>query len=197
MEESGSPNLLRPSGCRRLGGVRVVLRPQAIDGDHEAQLLHTDSTHGIAVLRAKDTLAPAKIARLRDGNPRLQSEVAVSGFSYEGVLGSPTLTFGRLSDIKGLSGETELKRLALSALPGDAGRPVFDDTGAVLGMLLPADSSSRKLPGDVSFAMDAQTLRSVLNAAGVTVQGAQAVGQIAPEDLTRDAQDMTVLVSCW
>ncbi|MDU8926065.1 trypsin-like peptidase domain-containing protein [Alisedimentitalea sp. MJ-SS2] len=168
-----------------------------IDGDHEAQVIHADSAHGIAVLRATDTLAPAAIASLRQGDPRLQSEVAVSGFSYEGVLGSPTLTFGRLSDIKGLSGETELKRLALNALPGDAGGPVFDDGGAVMGMLLPAADGGRKLPEDVSFAMNSETLRAVLDAAGITAQGAEATGPIAPEDLTREARDMTVLVSCW
>ncbi|MEZ5714292.1 MAG: hypothetical protein R3D85_03410 [Paracoccaceae bacterium] len=121
----------------------------------------------------------------------------MSGYSYGGVLGAPTLTFGTLSDVKGLSGEAELKRLALNALPGDAGGPVFDDGGAVMGMLLPADQGGRKLPGDVSFAMDSASLRAVLDAAGVTAEGAGPRGQIDPEDLNREAVGMTVLVSCW
>jgi len=168
-----------------------------LDGDHEAEVLIVDGAHGIAVLRANDTLAPASIAKLRTGTPRLQSDVAVSGFSYEGVLGAPTLTFGKLSDIKGLDGERELKRLAMTALPGDAGGPVFDNGGAVMGMLLPKLDGARKLPDEVSFAMDSDTLRSVLNSAGIRVTEQQESGALAPEDLTRQAEGMTVLVSCW
>jgi hypothetical protein len=123
--------------------------------------------------------------------------VAVSGFSYEGVLGAPTLTFGKLSDIKGLQGERELKRLALNALPGDAGGPVFDDGGAVMGMLLPNTDGTRKLPDDVSFAMDSETIRAVLQEAGISVADPIPAGPVAPEDLTEQAQGMTVLVSCW
>ena len=169
-----------------------------LDTDYEATVIHTDAARGIALVRAAERLAPAAVAALRDGTPRLQSEVAVSGFSYEGVLGAPTLTFGTLSDIKGLKGETELKRLALNALPGDAGGPVFDDGGAVMGMLLPQEDGMRQLPGDVSFAMDSATLRGVLQAAGITPRGATpSVLPIAPEDLDREANGMTVLVSCW
>ncbi|MDQ2092010.1 trypsin-like peptidase domain-containing protein [Marimonas arenosa] len=168
-----------------------------IDDEYEAELLHVDSARGVAVLRSVEALAPASVAALRQGDPRLQSEVAVSGFSYEGVLGAPTLTFGKLSDIKGLRGEKDLKRLALAALPGDAGGPVFDDGGAVMGMLLPQGDSNRQLPEDVSFAMDSTTLRAVLEDAGVAPTGAQPTGLIAPEDLERQAQGMTVLVSCW
>lgn len=168
-----------------------------LDDDHEAEVLLRDAASGIAVLRATDMLAPASVAALRIGVPRLQSDVAVSGFSYEGVLGAPTLTFGKLSDIKGLQGETTMKRLALNALPGDAGGPVFDDGGAVMGMLLPNPDGARKLPEDVSFAMDSETIRKVLSSAGISVSTPIAGGLVAPEDLTRQAQGMTVLVSCW
>ena len=168
-----------------------------LEGDHEADTIHVDKARGIAVLRAREALAPASVAALRRGSPRLQSDVAVSGFSYEGALSAPTLTFGKLSDIKGLGGERELKRLALNALPGDAGGPVLDDSGTVMGMLLPAPEGGRKLPEDVSFAMDSETIRSVLDSAGITVSDPSPGGVMAPEDLTRKAQGMTVLVSCW
>jgi len=168
-----------------------------LDDDYEAEVLMNDATRGIAVLRATQELAPASVATLRVGAPRLQSDVAVSGFSYEGVLGAPTLTFGKLSDVKGLNGESELNRLALNALPGDAGGPVFDDGGAVMGMLLEQSEGTRKLPEDVSFAMDSDAIRDVLTSAGVTVSQASPSGFVEPEDLSRQAEGMTVLVSCW
>ncbi|PJE32726.1 peptidoglycan-binding protein, partial [Pseudooceanicola lipolyticus] len=88
-----------------------------VDQDYQAEVVATDETLGVAVLRPSAPLAPLSVAHLRDDAPRLQSDVAVAGYSYGGVLGAPTLTFGTLADIKGLGGETEQTRLALAALP--------------------------------------------------------------------------------
>ncbi|WP_372613222.1 trypsin-like peptidase domain-containing protein [Aquicoccus sp.] len=198
------PNLSR-SGFFVDGRGTVVTTVQAVDGcekitfdnRHEAELLGLDEERGIAVLRARESLAPARVAALREGDPRLQSEVAVSGFSYEGRLGAPTLTFGTLSDIKGLQDEPELKRLALSALPGDSGGPVMDTKGAVFGMLLPPSEDARKLPGDVHFAADAATIRRILQDLGITAQSGGGGDDLTPEALTDHAAGMTVLVNCW
>ncbi len=173
------------AGCSRI----------TLDDEYEAEVLADAS--GIAILRSTVPLSPARVATMRSAAPRLQSEIAVSGFSYEGILGAPTLTFGRLSDVKGLAGETELKRLALNALPGDAGGPVFDDTGTVLGMLLPAPKDGKKLPDQVSFAIDAATILKVAKEAGLVATASDRESIIAPEDLTHEASAVTVLVSCW
>ncbi|HBB85079.1 MAG TPA: peptidoglycan-binding protein, partial [Sulfitobacter sp.] len=120
------------------------------------------------------------------------------GYSYEGVLSAATLTFGALSDLKGLNGEETLKRLAVKAQPGDSGGPVFDDNGHVVGMLLPRTDGDRKLPEDVSFALDGAVILKAAQNAGLNSKMAQSTAApIAPRDLTLRAQGMTVLVSCW
>lgn len=168
-----------------------------IENAFEAEILVNDVTAGIAIIKSVEALSPAQVAILATSEPRLQTEVAVSGFSYEGVLGAPTLTFGTLSDVKGLDGEPELKRLALNALPGDAGGPVFDEAGSILGMLLPSPEGGRQLPDLVSFAVDAATIQKVAQTAGLSADSTARPGRIAPEDLTAEAQALTVLVSCW
>ena len=168
-----------------------------LDHDYRAEIVTTDDGLGVAVLRPVDPLAPIAVARLRGDAPRLQSEIAVSGYSYEGVLGAPTLTFGRLEDVKGLRGEVELARLSLAPLPGDAGGPVIDSGGAVMGMLLPAPQSARQLPRDVSFAADAEAIRNVLEAAGLRATQSTGAATLPPVELNRQATGMTVLVSCW
>ncbi|WP_298680344.1 serine protease [uncultured Lentibacter sp.] len=168
-----------------------------IEQDLAVSVLANDSQTGIALLKTAVPLSPAKSAELTQRNPLLQSEVAVAGFSYEGVLGAPTLTFGRLDDVKGLQGEPFVKRLALAALPGDAGGPVFDETGAVLGMLLPPQPGPRQLPKEVRFAIGSESIRQLAQNAGLVTGQTEPTGRIAPEDLTTQAQDMTVLVSCW
>ena len=175
-------------GCSRI----------TLDDTWEARVLSSDAATGVAVLRPATTLAPISVAALQSGTPRIQSEVAVAGFSYGGALTAPTLTFGTLADLRGLGGEETLKRLAIAALPGDAGGPVFDGGGAVVGMLLPRDETGgRVLPADVSFAANAEAIRSALRAAGVNGTNTDSIGAMAPEDLTNLAAGMTVLVSCW
>ncbi|EEX10313.1 peptidoglycan binding domain protein [Ruegeria lacuscaerulensis ITI-1157] len=168
-----------------------------LDDDQDLELAHSDPDLGVAVLRPARNLAPMAVAALNDAPPRLQSEVAVTGYSYEGALGAPTLTFGKVADLSGLNGESGVTRLSLAAQPGDAGGPVFDDHGNVVGMLLPTRTEGRTLPRDVSLAAAADRLHDLLSKAGATAQPAQETGQVSPDELNRRAIGMTVLVNCW
>ena len=168
-----------------------------IDQDFDAEVVLTNDTLGIAVLRPLQSIAPVAVASFQNAIPRLKSEVAVAGYSYGGVLGAPTLTYGQLADIRGLNGEENLKRLALNALEGDTGGPVFDTGGAVLGVLLPDKQNDRKLPEGVRFAVDSEAVQTMLKDAGITPALTAGTNQMAPEVLSSRAADMTVLVSCW
>jgi hypothetical protein len=169
-----------------------------LDEVHPATVVTSDPALGIAVLRPTEALSPIGVAAFQTGVPRLQAEVAVAGYPYGGVLTRPAMTFGRLADIRGLNGEDTLKRLAIVTQPGDAGGPVFDNGGAVLGMLLPrAPLNGQVLPDEVSFAVDADAILGVLAGAGVAPLTTDSVTFVPPEALTRQAAAMTVLVSCW
>lgn len=169
-----------------------------INSDTDAQITYFDQTRGLVVLRPTTPLAPIDIAAFQTAVPRLQSEVAVAGYPYGGILVTPALTFGRLADLRGLNGEKAIKRLALTAQPGDAGGPVFDNGGAVLGMLLPrSNANGQVLPPEVNFSVDAEEILASLNGAGINVQTTDTAAFMPPETLTQRAADQTVLVSCW
>ena len=168
-----------------------------IDDDTEADVVADDAANGVAILKPRSALAPLAVAAFGTVTPRLQSEVSVAGYSYEGVLNAATLTFGKLSDVRGLQGEENLSRLELTAQPGDAGGPVFDISGNVVGMLLPKPSDGPQLPKDVSFALDQTVIAEMAGTAGLNVTATDNTNRIAPRDLTIAAQGMTVLVSCW
>ncbi len=168
-----------------------------LDEDTDAQIVSTDTGLGLAVLTPDTAITPRDVAQFAEQQPRLDSEAAVSGFSYEGVLGAPTLTFGSVSDLKGLRGEDTVTRLAVETLTGDAGGPVFDEAGRVFGMVLPKATSGRQLPNDVSFAAKGSAIQSFLNTAGVASNSSASRAPVDPEDITERARDITVLVSCW
>lgn len=176
------------TGCSRI----------TLDDSYEANVTATDEALGIALLTPVQPLAPMAVGEFLGFEPRLQSELAVAGYSYGGRLSSPTLTFGTLADVKGLSGETNISRLAISAQDGDTGGPVLDQAGSVVGMLLASPSGDgRLLPGDVGFAAKSDALATFLADNGVPVAASAKSGALTPYDLSTLAADITVLVSCW
>lgn len=169
-----------------------------LDGVTEAEVIATDPATGLALLRPRTALAPPVVAAVQQEPDRVGSEIAVAGYAYEDSLPAAVVTYGRLEAVTGLEGEPGLKRLGISTRPGDAGGPVIDGTGAVLGMLLPRqDSGPRRLPPGVEFAASAEVLAQFLLTQGISAGAALPAGALAPEDLMRKAMGMTVLVGCW
>ena len=168
-----------------------------LDDEIELEVLVDDTASGISLLKPRVALSPLDVAKFNTVPPRLQSEIAVAGFPYEGVLGSATVTYGTLADVRGLQGEENIARLALSARSGDAGGPILDSDGRVLGMLLPRADGARELPEDVAFAVEAKVIADLAQKAGVSVDTTVASTAIKPHDLREKAKGMTVLVSCW
>ena len=176
------------AGCERL----------TLDSAHDADLVHLDADLGLAVVRPQTPLAPLEVASFQTSTPRLQAEVAVAGFPYGGILVTPSLTFGRLADLRGLDGDSAEKRLSLTAQDGDVGGPVFDNGGAVLGMLKPReDRDGQVLPKGVSFSVSAADILASLSAAGIEPKTTDSQAFMPPETLTLRAADTAVLVSCW
>lgn len=109
------------------------------------------------------------------------------------------MSFGTLADIRGLQGEENISRLALRTRAGDAGGPVLDRTGAVIGMIIAAPEGGPELPDNVSFALASVPIVAASAAAGInlpqTANGAAA--SLTAFQLSERASGMTVLVSCW
>lgn len=169
-----------------------------LDDRYEVEVVATDPTTGLALLRPKVPLAPPAVARLADGDPRIGAQAAVGGYPFGPALPAATLTFGTVEDVAGLGGEPGLLRLQAGTEPGDAGGPVFDRAGRLAAILLPdAQDATRQLPPGVRFAAKADAAVGFLAANGVSVTPTPEGGALAPEDLAAAAMQMTVLVSCW
>ncbi|GFE65950.1 serine protease [Litoreibacter roseus] len=166
-----------------------------LDSLYEAEI--SVAQDGLALLTPVEDLAPLDYARFSTKPARLRSEVAVSGYSFEGTLSGPTVTYGQLEDLRGLVGDQDIQRLSVDSLSGDTGGPVFDMTGAVTGLLMPLPETGRALPKDTKFATKADQVARFLSENGVTASASERQEPIDPEDLIELASAMTVLVSCW
>lgn len=170
-----------------------------LDGDTDAEVIADDTARGVALLKPKAALAPRAVASFAAAPARLQSDVAVAGYSFEGVLNAPSMSFGTLADVRGLDGEENVSRLALRARAGDAGGPVLDRAGAVIGMMTTAPEGGPQLPDDVSFALNAATIVEASKDAGIKLPASADEGSasLTSFQLSEKASGMTVLVSCW
>ncbi|MGA0541598.1 serine protease [Neotabrizicola sp. VNH66] len=170
-----------------------------LDRATDATVAFTDAASGLAVLKPAAALSPPAFATFAAAPARVGDAVAVAGYSYAERLPAPVLTFGTVEELAGLAGEAGVNRLSVETLPGDAGGPVLDASGAVLGMLLPTDTDpARSLPRGVGLVADAAALTGALAAAGIqTVKAPADAAALPPEPLQRKGTGMTVLVSCW
>ncbi|MFN3578535.1 MAG: serine protease, partial [Tabrizicola sp.] len=169
-----------------------------IDRATEATVRLADPASGLAVLTPDAALSPRAVAGFATASTRPGSEIAVPGYSYEDRLPAPVITFGTFEDATGLNGETALSRLTLQSLPGDAGGPVLDTSGSVLGMLLPSRPQGGKLmPAGVAFALSAAEISRLLGPTGITPAATTSTAPLSPAALTETATGMTALVSCW
>ncbi|MCB2130343.1 MAG: trypsin-like peptidase domain-containing protein [Rhodobacteraceae bacterium] len=169
-----------------------------------ATVASRDDAAGIALLQPEKPLSPRATATFSTGLARPNTEIALAGFSYGDALDAAAISFGTLAGMNGLNGEPDLARLSVAALPGDAGGPVLDGHGMVLGMLLPrgTGAAGRVLPDDTGLALQSSVISRQIGAllpAGGTKEstGQDSPTTLTPEALTMLGRDLTVLVSCW
>ncbi len=168
-----------------------------IDEAYPAEIALRDEALGLAVLRPLQRLAPMSFAELATAPGRVRSDIAVAGFPFDGALGGASMAFGTLADLQGINGEETVQRLDVATADSEAGGPVFDSAGTVLGMVLPGVAGGRALPENVTLALRADQLGEALRAAGIATRPSTRDATLNRELLARLGAEMTVTVSCW
>ncbi len=172
--------------CSRIG----------VGAEAEAEVLESNGL--LTVLKPIRPVTPIDVSVFQKSEPQTPSAVLVAGYSYGGLLGAPTLTFGQLRATSDLSGDASRARLEVDTLDGDIGGPVFDRGGAVVGVLLPqSEDPTRQLPGDVQFAALWPQMTDMLSTAKMKPKVTETLAVMHPEDISTMARDTTVVVTCW
>jgi len=159
-------------------------------------VLARDPALKLAVLRPKRAYTPRSFALFADDTPFTGAEIAVSGFSYPAEMEVSSLNFGTVTGSATTPKRAGQVRLDVRVSPGDAGGPVLDNRGAVIGMQLMTQSGSTR-PGYVNFAAQADGITKLLDTRGITYGRIAAYDPVDPEDIAAMARDFTVKLSCW
>jgi len=163
----------------------------------DVELIARNQKLGLAVLKPKSAYTPKSFALFSGEAPEMGTEITVAGFSFPDVMEEATLNYGTLTSTSGMRGNPENIRVSAFLEAGDAGGPVLDDRGAVIGMELLKSSETANLPEYVNFALKAATITKILDHRSLTYGRSTAFDPVAPEDLAFMASDFTVKVSCW
>lgn len=194
------------SGFRVARGA-IVTNHHVIDGCSRfrvngvaAQVRGSDARSDLALLNA--TLTGPNTS-LRAQRAAVGEPVAIAGYPLRGLLSGFNMTTGNLSSLSGMGGDTRLVQITAPVQPGNSGGPVLDSAGNLMGVVvskldaIKAAKLTGDIPQNVNFAINANVLRSFLDANSVEYDTASSEKALPPTVIADKAKSFTVLVECW
>ncbi len=166
----------------------------------DAQMRGNDARSDLALL---NSTVPGPSTNLRARRVAVGEPVAVAGYPLRGLLSGFNMTTGTLSSLSGLGGDTRLVQITAPVQPGNSGGPVLDSAGNLMGVVvskldaIKAAKITGDIPQNVNFAINANVLRSFLDANSVEYETANSDKAMANTAIAEKAKGFTVLVECW
>ncbi|RQR58870.1 trypsin [Burkholderia sp. Bp9126] len=157
----------------------------SLDGRHRAEPVVVDRRNDLALLRVQG--APVfKPVAFRDGTGcDLGEQVVAMGFPLAGLTGGGVqVTQGGVSALFGLHNDASLLQFTAPIQPGSSGSPLFDTSGAVVGMVTSTVPDAQNM----NFAVKAGLALAFLDACGVTVSRTPSGQTFTTAQISREAQ---------
>lgn len=160
----------------------------------------SDARSDLALLGAAISGNPVS---LRNQRVALGETVSVAGYPLRSLLSGFNVTTGNLSSMSGIGGNTQLIQITAPVQPGNSGGPVLDSAGNLIGVVVSKLDAIKaaKVTGDiaqnVNFAINANVLRSFLDANNVAYTSSNAERVLPTTAVAERAKFFTVLVECW
>jgi S1-C subfamily serine protease len=170
------------------------------EGDLNLQLILTDETNDLALLRTQKKLKHN--AMLRETAVLVGDPVLAFGYSAQGLPYLFTATWF----VSSLSGNRDDSRFLQISLPtrfeGEGGGPLLDTEGNIVGLMTEGVSANRvtntgeTVPENVAFALKSGALRNFLDNSPVAYQVAEGRLELDMKQIVDRVKAYTVLVTC-
>lgn len=157
----------------------------SFEGRYRAEPVVIDRRNDIALLRVLDS-PPLKPVAFKEGfGCELGENVVALGFPLSGFAGGGVqVTQGGVSGLFGLHNDAGLLQFTAPIQPGSSGSPLFDFSGAVIGLVTSTVESAQNM----NFAVKASLLLSFLNACRVEAKNSPISKTFTTTELVREAQ---------
>ncbi|KVT45999.1 trypsin-like peptidase domain-containing protein [Burkholderia ubonensis] len=157
----------------------------SLEGRHRAEPVVVDRRNDLALLRVQG--APVfKQVSFRDGTGcDLGEQVVAMGFPLAGLTGGGVqVTQGGVSALFGLHNDASLLQFTAPIQPGSSGSPLFDTSGAVVGMVTSTVPDAQNM----NFAVKAGLALAFLDACGVVASRTPSGKTFTTAQISREAQ---------
>lgn len=157
----------------------------SFEGRYRAEPVVVDRRNDIALLRVHEAPALKSVA-FSDGSGCVLGETVVAlGFPLANISGAGIqVTQGGVSGLFGLHSDSSLFQFTAPIQPGSSGSPLFDTSGAVVGMVTSTITDAQNM----NFAVKASLLTAFLEACRVTTSRESSGKAFTTTEITRAAQ---------
>ena len=176
---------------------KIVENCQKITLDMGIELNVIATGKGIVVLQPKTMLSPLDFLKFSKSYTKLNSKIFMSGFSYEGALGAPSMNTGTLLNTQGLKKEKHLQQLSIQTSRGDLGAGVLNATGSVIGLLVDYDFGDKELPKNTAFSVKSTFIRKLLKKQRIEFDVNTEFTSLSAGQISKLTEDSSALISCW
>jgi serine protease Do len=168
---------------------------------HAADLIATDQQFDLALIRVPG-LVIENPATFASAPVELNSDVTVAGYPLSGLLGGLNMTRGAVSSLKGVAGDGINVQISAPIQPGDAGGPVVNSRGAIVGVVggkLNAKKVAEltgDIPQNINFAIRGQITQLFLFQNGITPLKSKQEDDLNSEEIATLLSQYTYRLDC-
>lgn len=168
-----------------------------------ANIVAADKSLDLAAIRL-ERAGTRPFAQFKKGKPsRLGQDIVVFGFPLSNDLSSSgNLTTGNISALAGIGNNSTRYQISAPIQPGNSGGPMFDRSGAVVGVVVSSLNEMRTLsrtgaiPQNVNFAVKGAFVKSFLNAHRIEYSESAGGKSMDTSEVAEQAQDVSVHIIC-
>lgn len=168
-----------------------------------AELVASDPTNDLAVLKTKTDLA-GDVAKFNGGaQPKAGEEIAVYGFPLAGALASSgNIVVGNIAALAGLGNDSRHYQISAPVQPGNSGGPVLNYKGEVVAIVVSKLNAietvkvTGDIPQNINFAIKGNVATNFLESNGIVYEQQDSGLKLDVPTIAEKAKSFTYLVEC-